>query len=235
MKTRYSPGMPVIAKGAPLAKTTTLNSILESAEEFERRKLGDQGAGRRSIPNVCQAKVKNNSGANRRRGELLEFNDFALDDDEAENGSLWFIGGNPAMANGFGVLVRATPDNEIDDCQVLGVCFALVNMVSASHKFASPKKDNYVLQSCPAGPVRILNSPGGTGEKKCAVLLTSDATGLVKPVSDIAQGGSGNCKIWLNGADTGATINLLAVIGDCDGGTLCTQWGGYVFPGECGE
>src|SRR4051794_23423062 len=136
MKKRYAPGMPIIAKGAPLAQTNTLNSILHSADDFERRRVGDQGSGRREYRNPCVAKVKSSSGADRRRGEILEFSDFAIDDGEAEQNNLWFIGGNPLMANGFGILSRAIPSNEIDDCQIVGVCFALVNMVSASHKYA---------------------------------------------------------------------------------------------------
>jgi hypothetical protein len=115
--------------------------------------------------------VKNTSGADRRRGEILEFTGSPLT--SIAGGDLWLTGGAVTLANGFGVLQNPIPSNKFGnrDCQVSGICFALVNVTNSGHKFAGPASGNYVLQSAISGPVRIIHKPGSTGELGCAVLL----------------------------------------------------------------
>lgn len=190
---------------------------------------GQRLAGQSSANNVT---IWNDSGDDRRFGEILEIDDLKTDD--LDDRLLWLIGTTPTMANMFGVLLDPIVADEPGEMQLVGPCVALVNIIDVAHKFASPKKDSHVLQSCVAGPVRILSNPSDDdGEQTCAVYLSGDATQLVKPVSTITKGQPGNCKVWLNGADTGATVNLLALGAEVTGGKYATQWGGIVLPYEC--
>lgn len=155
-----------------------------SAQEFNRHgEAADIVLGRRSRPGAPlrleydsnSLTVKNTSGADRRRGEILEFTGSPLT--SIAGGDLWLTGGAVTLANGFGVLQNPIPSNKFGnrDCQVSGTCFALVNVTNSGHKFAGPASGNHVLQSASSGPVRIIHKPGSTGELGCAVLLGQQA------------------------------------------------------------
>src|SRR5262245_24742246 len=120
--------------------------------------------------NVVNA--KNTSGADRRKGEILEFSGSPLND--FKDGLLWLNGEQPQHAKSFGVLLQAVPNGKFQDCQVSGVCSALVNVTDTNHEYAAPRNSNAVLQSGAVGPVRILHKPSGTGEKTCVVRLEVD-------------------------------------------------------------
>lgn len=215
-----------------------------SASEFNRhvdvsdyfhgkQALGRGGLPQFRTPDTNKVKVVNASGANRRKGEVLEFGDFALSAGEVEQDQLWFQGIAPVMANGFGILVRPIPDGEADDCQVSGACMALVNIIDTSHRFATPVKSLYVLQSAPVGPVRLLFRPEDEGEQKCGVLITGDPTQIVKPAADIEKGQSGTCSIWVNEEDTEAAVNPKALGAPCAADKYAVAYGDYVWPWEC--
>lgn len=187
----------------------------EAAEAYFRSKARGEaafapaGGGASGV----RIKVKNNSGADRRAGEVLEFTGFALDDEWLEQGFLWTTGGSPTLVNDFGVLLRPTPNGDIDDCQIAGACMALVNVGDADHRFAVVSASTYILQSAAIGPVTIAYKPSGMGEKKCLVhirgvtgeILVKNDTG-----SDIASGSSGTFKVFSgtpgSESDTGQTI-----------------------------
>jgi hypothetical protein len=210
MLTRYSPGQRIDDAGTPFTRSAVVNSVLESAEDFQRRRLGDQKDTRGASHDGTRLKVKNSSGADRRRGELLEFTGFALNAAEITN-TIWLTGGSPTLANGFGILVRPIPSNDIDDCQVAGACYALVNVTDANHKFANVSASTYVLQSAATGPVRILYKDSGTGEKECAVLLDAPFVEMHRGIvnnggSPISKGGSGNVKRYTDGTSSDSGI-----------------------------
>src|SRR5262245_52991455 len=154
-----------------------------SATEWNRhvdaanRVLGQQALGTPHNPRLPLAfdtnllTVKNNSGADRRRGEVLEFSGSPLTDYSA--GELWLGGFIPMLANAFGVLLNPIPAGAFGnrDCQTNGCCLGLVNVTNETHKFARVQAGNCVLQSGTYGPVRILHKPGGLGEKTCGLML----------------------------------------------------------------
>lgn len=234
-----SGGNEYLQPGDPLANisATEWNRHVDASAAYHRTKArGEPRTPRTGGSDTNIVKVKNVSGDDRRRGEILEFSDFALDDPaDLDLPMLWLEGDTPTLANGFGVLLRATPEDDLEDCQVLGACFALVNVISASHQFASPKHGTCVLQSAPVGSVRILYKPSGTGEKECAVLLTGDSTHVVKPDQDIAIGDTDTCSVWLNESVTDADLELTALGAAVTADLYCLAWGGYVFPWECGS
>jgi hypothetical protein len=133
--------------------------------------LGKPGQPLRLDYDTNRITVKNISGSDRRRGEIVQFAGSPLD---LSLGELWLAGGPVTnLANGFGVLLNPLSSGKFGnrDCQVAGSCLALVNVTDANHQMATPVFGSHVLQSTDAGPVRILHKPLGTGEKTCAVLL----------------------------------------------------------------
>jgi hypothetical protein len=123
-------------------------------------------------------------------------------------------GGSPTLANGFGILIRATPAGAIEDCQISGVCPAKVNVTDMDHRYAIVQASTYVLQSAAIGPVKILYKPS-TGTVMCAVnLIGMVGEILVKNESGgdyAANSGFHDYHVysWASGtlADTGAILS----------------------------
>jgi hypothetical protein len=188
------------------------NRHVDVAEHYDRTMARGQIRPRLgSTRDTNLVQVSNNSGADRREGEILEFTGFALTDLDGDVPLLWFTGGAVSLANGFGVLLRPMPNDSsvMDVCQIAGACKALVNVTDADHKFAKASSGNYILQSAFAGPIRILYKPSGTGEKTCAVLLGMDAIALHRGVTDAAinKGASGTVSRYEPGTTTDSGEN----------------------------
>ena len=164
-----------LLEGAGEISAAEFNRHGQAADIVLGKALGKPGAPLRLEYDTNRITVKNSSGADRRRGEILEFTGSPLTD--FSSGELWLTGGSPTLANGFGVLLNPIPNNKFGnkDCQVAGVCAALVNVTDATHKFAKVTASTYVLQSTASGAVRILHKPSGTGEKLCTVLLSPES------------------------------------------------------------
>jgi len=192
------------------------NRHCDASDYHQRRLNGEGGAGARPAYDTNTLVVKNNSGSNRRRGDILEFTGLEFTD--LTEMLPWMVGGSPTLANGFGVLLgditTAVPDN-YGKCQVHGACLAYVNIGDADHKYAVVSASTYVLQSSIIGPARILFAPSGTGEKMCLVLL-NDVVGecLVKNAtgSDIAINSSGTFQLWTGtpGSESYANCDVTA-------------------------
>jgi hypothetical protein len=153
-----------------------------SAGEFNRHVdaadlvLGRQQLGTPSPPlrldyDTNLVTVKNVTGANRRRGEIVELTNSPLPD--FSSGQLWANAVAITSSGHFGVLLNPLAANAIGnrDCQVGGICTALVNVTSSTHNAARSSAGSHVLQSAASGSVRIIQKPVGTGEKTCLVQL----------------------------------------------------------------
>lgn len=188
----------------------------EAAEAYFRTKaLGGNTFIPRGGSDTNIVTVKNNSGAARSAGEILEFTGWALDDPGSQDlPANWLVGGSPTLVNGFGVLLREMANGEYDACQVAGCCRAAIDVTDADHRYAVPAASDYNLQSAAIGPVKILYKPG-TGT---AVLCFVRLIGMVGEIlvkndtgSDIAVNSSGTFKIFSgtpgSESDTGQTIS----------------------------
>lgn len=112
-------------------------------------------------------KVKNTSGASRRRGEVLRISGKAIETVTDEH--RWLLGVEPTDDGYFGILKEPAADTKLASIQVAGCCMALVNMTDETHKRATTVEGEYVLQSCSNGPLELMYAPTGTGEKTCLV------------------------------------------------------------------
>jgi hypothetical protein len=205
---RLRPGQPPLIPSA-----AAWNRHEDVSEWYHRNKARGEGSDAPfylTPSDVVQ--VRNDSGADRRPGEVLECkeDDPLLTDPpgviDPEN--LWFKGATPTGLRAFGVLLfpakhDATESNRgVTPLQVSGVCKALVNITSATHRFAKVSSGSFVLQSAFEGPVRILGkSAAGTGEKECCVVITG------APPSGVAY----NIRFFIISADP-LTRSVLAAI-----------------------
>jgi hypothetical protein len=188
------------------------NRHVDAAEAYHRAQaIGSSRSG--ALPSGRDTnivKVKNSSGANRRKGDILEFTSFGLADSEVDN-AFFFVGGSPVLQNNFVILLRAIPIDDYDDCLISGVGAAWVNVTDLDHRYARPIASTYVLQSAAIGPVKILFRPS-TGEVACAVnYLGVSGEILVKNESGgdyAANGGPNEYHVYAGTppADTGQLI-----------------------------
>jgi len=168
-----------VSAGQPIPRSANLwNNIIGCANDYALRQLGQPGS-QFSQPIATEVvKIKNSSGAQVRRGEVLEISGFLLTDVVRE--SLWFDGDTPDGTRAFVVALQDIPGGSIDRAQVSCVCVALVNVTDAGHGYAVVEDGEPVAQSAESGPIRILYKPTGTGEKTCAVLIGVSAAAVQK-------------------------------------------------------
>src|SRR5262245_64963466 len=124
--------MPQLKAGDPIL-ADYLNRHDAAADLVLGQALGGSGNRLQVDYDTNRVTVKNSSGADRRRGEILEFTGSPLTD--FTSGELWLTGGAVTLASGFGVLLNPLPNNTFGtrDCQVAGPCLALVHINSTGH------------------------------------------------------------------------------------------------------
>lgn len=173
------------------------NNMVDAGRAFAQSRF-DSGPPARTRPRQTDLiKLKNSSGADRARGEILKIEGTILTEQDAEE--IWLDGVEPTTECRFGILKEPSVSGEINQAQVSGVCLAMVNIIDVDHTFASAEDEEYVLQSGESGSVEILYAPDGTGEKECVVrfggmprlmgTLTEDLTaptdGLTAPTTAV--------------------------------------------------
>ena len=180
------------------------NARAAGADYAQRRALGG-GRDTRPSQHVSHviAKVKNNTGADRARGDVLELGDYLLTD--SDNHTPWFEGETPDTTRlSFAILQEPIKEDEIGKAYTAGVGFAVVNVTDAAHKFAYVKSGEHKLQSATGGNVRILHKPSGTGDKDCMVQIVQTFNGFVLgnwDATTFTNGGSSYGDIDFTGGD----------------------------------
>jgi len=150
------------------------DDIYDVVNDYKRRRqLGNQKPPPHTPRNYSKVKVKNVTGGDLRRGEIVEFTDFLLT--ELEQDYLWFEGSTPDLTKvGWGITLKPIPSTEIDEVLCLGVCIAYVNFTDDNHKFARRVAGSNVLKSDDRGSVKILQDSGGVSERECVVHILDD-------------------------------------------------------------
>ena len=198
--------------------------------------------------------VQNDTGDDRRRGDVVGIGDKLLTDLTANK--LWFSGETPAATHStLGVLLDPIKDGKRGRAQVSGVCLAYVDFDATTDQGASFSPGNYVFASQADGPIQILTAPASTSEQLVAVLLgrASDDLVVKTPSGGIAARSSTTvnsalCDVYRE-TGTGSTRTLTAVTSTqvrvfnfsnaAVGGsryvvTSCTRWGTrYVVVESC--
>jgi len=192
-------------QGEPLKiSARLLGQAYEAGEDFARRRR--MGASQPPAPrgwNQCIVQVKNDSGADRIAGDALEIGASLLT--TLDDRHLWF-GAAKRSGNGVcGVLTEPIKSGEIGPMCVSGVVLAYVDVGDEDHTHCYLPDNASMFQSDFGGTAQIIQKPGGTGSKWCAVLLgvQQDIVRRGKAAASIADGASGNCNLWIDGAVKG--------------------------------
>jgi len=190
------------------------NSQLEASEHYQRRERLSVGGDLRFVQRLTDIiEVKNSTGANLRRGEVVEVGAALVSAANLKENLLFdcaLAGNPPAMDSVFAICKEPIPIDQIGTAHVSGACWALVDINHESHPRAKPANGDAVLQSAPAGPWRILYQPSGTGEKECVLLYTggpgpcyvgkTDGSGITAVSGDTP--GSGTVTLYKKGTTT---------------------------------
>lgn len=193
---KASPGSPFKPPPAVL-----WNNMVDAGRAFADSRLSG-GTPARNRPRPTDIlKLKNSSGADRAKGEILKIDGTILTDQDGE--SIWLDGKAPTDECRFGILKEPSVSGEINEAQVSGVCLAKVDIIDADHTFAYAADGDYVLQSGESGPVEILYAPSGTGEKECVVrfggiprLMGTLDGALTAPTSPLTAPTTAVVSIW---------------------------------------
>lgn len=154
------------------------NGMVAAGNSFRNSILSDGGRPSPRARKTDIIKVKNDSGANRAKGEVLGDFSSLVTTVTAEN--IRLTADAPAAGKSFGVLLEHVADGSIGELQLSGVCLATVTISDTAHEFADIDPGNYKLISATIGPVQIVFAPAGTGDIECVVRLGSMSA--AKPV-----------------------------------------------------
>lgn len=119
-------------------------------------------------------KIKNDSGGDRSKGQILKIEGKALGTITDE--SIWLLGIEPTDDCYFGILKEPISDEKLGAIQVSGCCMAKVDISDVDHTRAIALAGEYVLASSDTGPIEILYAPSSTGEQDCVVRFTGATT-----------------------------------------------------------
>ena len=156
----------------PYGSARVQNNAMEAVEAFQQQqRLGiPKPTFTPPIPTDL-VMIRNDSGADRARGDVLQITDKVIDVLTPEH--LWFYGSlySSAVTKPCCVLREPTPEDAIGFAQVSGVCLARVNVTDITHRFANPTAAAGPLTSAATGAVTILSPATGTGVQELAVVL----------------------------------------------------------------
>lgn len=174
---KASPGDPFIPPPAAI-----WNNMVDAGAAYGIQRLNSGSPSPTRPRSTDLIKLKNDSGEDRRRGEILEISGKAITDLSDE--TPWLIGVEPSLGF-FGILKDPVLNESIVDTQVSGVCLALVVIedVGDSHAYATPGE--YVLRSGRSGPLEILYAPEETGEHPCVVRFAAPPRYMAVLITDL--------------------------------------------------
>jgi hypothetical protein len=215
------------------------NNMVSAGEAWAMNRLGTPGTQERPSRSATSIKVRNDSGSDRVRGEVLKIGDSLLTDMTAEHP--WFAGETPADNKHFGILLKDCLSEQIGDLQVAGVCLAKVNVIDADHTHAFIVDGEYVLESSMHGPLRLLWNDG-TGEGYCLVSFANDGARLFRFTlnAEWSESAADADILNIDGSDTGIDddvrdpLEIFSEMGSGDEGLcLCQDGLYYVIQAPC--
>lgn len=155
------------------------NAICAAVDLVGRKGQGISGGeSRRQVIETDCVRVRNDTGAARRAGDIVGLGASLLTDYAAD--ALWFAGETPKDEHTvFAVLLEPAPhyategDRPVVRAQVSGIVLAYVYFTTVTDMGAIPQIGNHVLQSEPARVLyAVVTPPASTGEQLVAVLLS---------------------------------------------------------------
>lgn len=173
------------------------NLTNQNNADFLRRRAGrtgPPGAEPDDFPGTLWVFVRNDSGADRDRGDILTPTEELLGatDQPLSVQRLPVFAGEAPASTSDPVLVLLEPiaEDAIGRAAVIGIAVCTVNVSDASHGFARPTAGNTDrLESAAGGPARVLDRDDGSSGDKVATVLLGTCCGTDGGGGD--PGGSG--------------------------------------------
>lgn len=227
---KAQPGQKAIDSG-------TWNSLVDMLAWWKQTYALQSGSSGRkpSYIDPCRVVVKNGSGSAFRRYDVLGLKS-STPLTNAEREAVWLDADKLTSTNikrncVCAVLLDPLPNGAFGPAQVFGVGLAYVNVQATWHRRAYPAASSDVLYSGLFGPLEILVTPAGTGERLCYVGIGHTANRMmeVKTTSSITAAvltsgrltlGSGTATVYApyttaaQYADASQTVTIYNKAGD---------------------
>lgn len=178
------------------------DAIIDGAlERIRGRKVGDA-----PLPQEIRSDrlwLKNESGAGIAAGAVLEVSTKLLTTITRENP--WFSGVEPTedYKKIWGVALRQTPDDAIDEFQVSGLAWARVDINHVQHTHCDVVSGSTQLESKWHGTAKIVQrATASTGVQDCLIRLGDPFMGPIKVVTtgSLAVDSSVSCTVYVANA-----------------------------------
>lgn len=211
MADKVAPGQKVA--GSALREAATVNDLLDMRHRFKSGGLDSRGHGKEIEKlGTDLVMVKNSSGADRERGEVLQLGDYLLTTDEETDNkwNLWFDGDTPATPLlRCVILQKPAKENAIVEAHGQGICVAKVELFDIEHTHAWPRDGEHSLHSDFGGPFELFSTSEDTGEQLMVVRFIEPGPREGVLDEDLTFGGVAD--VTLDGSQTieGASTYLL--------------------------
>jgi len=189
--------MKKVKSGDPLViPAPTYNAFVDSAVDHKARQQSSSQADRQAFRQSGIVLVKNASGADRQRFDVLGVDAPVItptDNEDAFKNKVVLSGSTPAEGDHsgrFGILLEPLADGKVGMACASGVCAAHVDVQHEDHQFADIKDgDVSSLQTRESGAATILWKETGTGLKWVIVHLAGAVPPVMFPVLVTKDGG----------------------------------------------
>jgi hypothetical protein len=217
-------------KGKPIdPNADTWNAFCDNAEAngFESRAGGDAKG---TAKNSCIITIKNNSGEDRDRFDVLQLDTPLITKAQNENEFKNRVAFNAVDYTGDAdetpvILMQPLADGQTGRGVILGATIANVEILDGDHKYATFSSDHpEYLESSGSGSIKLLYNPG-TGDDLAVILLGSSGSNIVFAVltEDLEYGDTADALEY-------TTVSPLG--GVSTGNTLPDLWCPLLLPGK---
>lgn len=176
-------------------------------------------------------KVRNDTGADRARGEVVQLGAYLLD--VVDPRRPWFEG-NTLEPPAFNLAVLRAPlkEDKIGEAQIAGVAVARVNVLDVDHTHAVPVASSHVLNSCDFGPFELLSPPDVEDEQDILVRVAAPIEeSRLTLTESLSAGGEadGNLLVfsgssWSSSGRSYTTYDSLGSLTATSGKNVIAQW-----------
>jgi hypothetical protein len=163
------------------------NGMVGAGQQYNLQQLGQAGQPQQNVRRSDVVKIKNKTGEQRRKGEIVTLGNLVTTELSADH--FWLEGNTTVRGHRFVILRYHVANDQIIEAQITGLTTALIYVNDTSHRFARvPDDGTFVLQSSPSGPVEILYLPTDAQEEdEVTALVRIREIGL--PVYKTPSGG----------------------------------------------
>lgn len=170
-----SPGQPF--RKTPFYRAAFQNDTIDVVSSLKEGRDGRSGPDVFGLQNLSIVKVKNLTGDDRARGEVVQLGAYLLD--VVDPRRPWFEGNTVAepVASKIAILRAPLKSNKIGEAQVAGVWVARVNVTDEEHRYAKAVDGEHVLDSANSGSIELLSPADGTGEQDMLVRIGANSAG----------------------------------------------------------